>query len=277
MTLISLIIQVLLTIPLTIILNYCKNKNNRKIDLILIPTIYMIIMTALIPSIKENAYLIVVFEIFIRNFYIINITMDNKENPLTFIMDSILSVALSVFTYSYFISNVETVIPNSEDIKAIIWFMIVVYIMSLYKTNSKDIEQKKKEKNILIKKEYIIMQYAKYKNKYSDIIKSKNNIINNLIYSLMIYESGKTPVISRKIEEYIGAVTKTEKRYGIMRVKSYNHISDEESIIQVINKLEKQARNKDKIKLEQLLTDYNEEEINIIISIYNEIVDFSKK
>ena len=60
MTLISLVIQVLLTIPLTIILNYCKNKNNRKIDLILIPTIYMIIMTALIPSIKENAYLIVV-------------------------------------------------------------------------------------------------------------------------------------------------------------------------------------------------------------------------
>lgn len=277
MTLIALITQVLLTIPLTMILYYCKNKNNKKIDLLLIPTIYMIIMAALIPSIKDNIYLIVVFEIFIRNFYVTNITLDNKENSLSFIIDSLISVAISVFAYSYFISNVETVIPDPENIKAIIWFMIVIYIMSLYKTNTKDMEQKRKEKNIIFKKEYIIMQYAKYKNKYSDIIKSKNNMINNLIYSLIIFETGKTPAISRKIEEYIGAVTKTEKRYGIMRVKSYSHISDEESVKQVINNLEKQAKNKEKLKPEQLLTEYSEEDINSIILIYNEIVEFSKK
>ena len=63
MTLIALVSQVLLTIPLTIILNYFKNKNYSKLNQFLIPIVYIIIISALIPSIKNNVYLIVVFEI----------------------------------------------------------------------------------------------------------------------------------------------------------------------------------------------------------------------
>ena len=247
MTLIALVSQVLLTIPLTIILNYFKNKNYSKLNQFLIPIVYIIIISALIPSIKNNVYLIVVFEIFIRNFYITNITLENKENSISFIIDSIISITLSIFTYNYFISNVESVIPDPETIKSIIWFLIIIYILNVYKITTKDkqvvIAEKKKE----YKKENVVMQYAKYKNKYSSIINSKTNTVNNLTYAIMIYESLNTPVFNRKIEEYIGAVSKTETKYGIMRIKSYNHLTDEESIKIVLEKLEQDYKSlKDK-------------------------------
>ena len=278
MTLIALVSQVLLTIPLTIILNYFKNKNYSKLNQFLIPIVYIIIISALIPSIKNNVYLIVVFEIFIRNFYITNITLENKENSISFIIDSIISITLSIFAYNYFISNVESVIPDPETIKSIIWFLIIIYILNVYKIKTKDkqvvIAEKKKE----YKKENVVMQYAKYKNKYSSIINSKTNTVNNLTYAIMIYESLNTPVFNRKIEEYIGAVSKTETKYGIMRIKSYNHLTDEESIKIVLEKLEQDYKSlKDKKALNTIINSYNDIEKEDILTIYNQIVEFSKK
>ena len=278
MTLITLITQVLLTIPLTILLNYFKNKNYNKMNQFIVPIVYIIILSALIPSIKNNIYLIVVFEIFIRNFYITNITLESKENSITFIIDSIISVTLSIFVYNYFISNVDSVIPDPETLKSIIWFLIVIYILNTYKIANKDREIVRLEKKKEYKKETTVMQYAKYKNKYSTIINSKNNTINNLIYSIMIYETMNTPTFNRKIEEYIGAVSKTETKYGIMRIKSYNHISDEESIKIVLDNVEKEYKQlKDKKQLINLLTTYKDSEKEDIITIYNQITEFSKK
>ena len=68
MTLTTIILQILLTIPLTILLNHFQNHENNKINKIIIPSIYIIIISALVPTVKENIFLIVIFEIFIRNF-----------------------------------------------------------------------------------------------------------------------------------------------------------------------------------------------------------------
>ena len=117
-----------------------------------------------------------------------------------------------------------------------------------------------------------------YKNKYSSIINSKTNTVNNLTYAIMIYESLNTPVFNRKIEEYIGAVSKTETKYGIMRIKSYNHLTDEESIKIVLEKLEQDYKSlKDKKALNTIINSYNDIEKEDILTIYNQIVEFSKK
>ena len=85
---------------------------------ILIPSIYIIIVAALIPYVKENIFLIVIFEIFIRNFYITNVVNQDKEISNTvFIIEAIISIALSLFTYNFFIDQVETVVPDAESIK----------------------------------------------------------------------------------------------------------------------------------------------------------------
>lgn len=281
MNLITLIIQMVLTIPLTIILNFLKNKENRRLNQILIPSIYIIIIAALLPMVKENIYLIVIFEIFIRNFYITNITNQDVEVSNTmFIFESLISIALSLFTYNYFIGAVETVIPSPEDIKPFIWFLMILYIASLYRLSIKNKVEKEKAKTTTRKKEQIIMQYAKYKNMYSPYIKSKNTIINNLTYAIMIHNNYQTPKFYRNINAYIGTVTKKETEYGIMKIKSYNRISDEESIKITINNFEKILKNtklKESEQIDKLLKDYKLENQQDIISIYNDIIEFEKK
>lgn len=281
MSLTTLLVQTLLTVPLTFIINYFQVKNNRRINQILFPSIYTILLAALIPSIKQNIFLIVIFEIFIRNFYISNITNQSSEiSGITFIFESLASIILSLFVYNYFISKVDSVIPNPEDIKGFIWFLIIIYISYIYKFNSKekvDIEKNKVSKRT---SEKTIMQYAKFKNQYSMIVKSKNELINNLVYAIMIYEDYKTPKFYRNINAYIGAITKCETKYGIMQIPSYERISDEESIKKVISNFEKQLKNSElneEQQINKLLSTYKQHEMEEIIIIYKEIIEFIKK
>ena len=281
MTLTTIILQILLTIPLTIILNYFQNRENRKINQLIIPSIYIIIISALVPSIKENVFLIVIFEIFIRNFYITNvISRSNESSAMSFIIENLISIGLSLFVYNYFISNVETVIPNPEDIKGFIWFLIILYTVYLYNLTTKDKKVVEKANTAKIRTEKTIMQYAKFKNKYSNIIKTKNTLINNLTYAIMIFEDYKTPKLYRNINAYIGAVTKKETKYGIMQIPSYERLTDETSIEMTISNFEKALKNsqlKENEKIDKLLTNYKQEEKEHILLIYKTIVEFSKK
>ena len=281
MTLITLIAQILLTIPLTIILKYINKKENNLINRLIIPTVYIIIVSALIPKVSNNIYLIVVFEIFIRNFYVTNISGEETTTSKTsFLIESLLSVILSIFTYSYFISKVDTVIPNPEDIKGFIWFLIIIYLVSLYKISTKDKQAMSEIKKKTLKSEKVIMQYAKFKNLYYDIIKSKNNVINNLTYAIMINEEYKNPSTYRKVKENFNAILRKEYSYGIMQEKSVYHISDRESIINAINRFEKLLKNnnlKEKEQVEKILNNYADEDKTNIMNIYTIITDFNKK
>ena len=281
MTLTTILLQIILTIPLTILLNHFQTKENRKLNQLIIPSVYIIVLAALIPSIKENIFLIVVFEIFIRNFYITNvINRTNESSTISLIIENISSIGLSLFVYNYFISNVETVIPNPEDIKGFVWFLMILYFVYLYSLTTKNKVVVEKVKTSKIRTEQIIMQYAKFKNKYSNVIKTKNNIINNLTYAIMIFEDYKTPKIYRNINAYIGAVTKKETKYGIMQVLSYERLSDEDSIKLTISNFEKELKStklKGKDKIEILLNNYADEAKNEIKEIYNQIIEFLKK
>jgi len=278
MSLATLLIQIILTVPLTIILNYFKNKDNRCLNQILIPTIYIILISALIPSIKQNIFLIVVFEIFIRNFYITNVTNQSKNiSNMRFIIESIISIVLSIFTYNYFISKVDSVIPEPESIKAFLWFLIVLFLISLYKISNKNNINKEEIKSNEIKKEQVVIKYAEFKTKYSSLVKSRNSIVNNMAYALMIYNDRMNPKIGRKIKEFIYSFSKNENKYGIMQVPSYVKISDEESIRMTVKELERKVKNsklKSNEQVDLLLKDINGKEE--ILKIYNIILEFQR-
>lgn len=278
MNLATLLIQILLTVPLTIILNYFRNKENRRLNQILIPTVYMIIIAALVPYVKENIFLIVIFELFIRNFYITNIVNQEREISNTaFIIEGIISIALSLFVYNYFISEVETVIPDPESIKPFVWFLIILFAASLYRIGTKNHQETKTIKNKKRKTEQTVLKYAKLKNIYGTTVKSKREIINNIVYALMIYNDSKTPKLNRKLKEYKGAITRNEVEYGIMQVPSLTKITDEESIRRTISDLEIKLKGitKEKDVLDTALSTYKDKED--IINIYKEIIEFQNK
>ncbi|HIS18366.1 MAG TPA: hypothetical protein IAC02_07160, partial [Candidatus Coprovivens excrementavium] len=78
---------------------------------------------------------------------------------------------------------------------------------------------------------------------------------------------------------YFGAITKKETEYGIMRIKSFNHLTDEESIKLTISQFEKQLKNsklKEKDQIDKLLASYKTDEQEQIKTIYQEITSFNK-
>lgn len=273
-----LISQMLLTIPLTLILNFLKREKIGNVAEILIPSIYMIMIAAFFPSLKPNIFLIVIFEIFIHNFYITNIVNETKEEKIEFLTINILSALISILTYNYFINNVTDILPSAEEIKPFLWFIIIMYLCTIIEKILSKYEAIRKEKSIKHNKEQIIMQYAKYKNKYASFVKSKTKLINDLTYSIMVHETLKKPPFYHKIEEYVGAITKRETAYGIMRIKSYTHLTDEESIKVVVDRLEKKTKQqKEKIDIVKLLNEYSEEDIKSIMDIYQIIEEFTNK
>lgn len=278
MTLTTLIIQILLTLPLTFIINTLSKKDNNTIHRIIVPTVYTIILAALIPSIKENIFLIVIFELFIRNFYISNFS--NKANNITkFLIEALLSVALCLFTYNQFISKIDNVLPTPESIKPFLWFLMIVYIYTLCKPQINKVNQMIPEKRT-VDKENTIMLFAKYKNKYHKVIKTKNILITNLVYSIMIYNGITKPTALRKATELKGIITTKPVPYGIMQVTSKIKITDEESIGIVVSNFEKQIKDsklKENDKVDKLLSEYNNESKQEIKEIYNEITEFLKK
>lgn len=278
MTLTTLMAQLVLTIPLTLIIANIQKKDNNTVNKIIFPTVYMILIAALIPKIKENIFLIVVFEIFIRNFYVTNFTSKSQQT-IKFILESLVSIIISLFVYNNFISKTTTVLPTPESIKPFLWFIIIIYLYNLSKSGIEKINKLIPNKT-QITTENIIVQYAKNKNKYHDFINSKNKVINNLVYSILIYNSINKPFINRKIIELSSAFRNEYVPFGIMQYPSKEKITNEESILLSIKNFEskiKGTKNNEQEILEKIMSDYREIEKEQILEIYKEINEFNKK
>ena len=73
MNVLTILIQLLFTIPLFCIIEYFNKKEISIIQKILIPVVYIIILAGLCSEIKSNIYLIVIFEVIIHDLYTNNI------------------------------------------------------------------------------------------------------------------------------------------------------------------------------------------------------------
>ena len=234
MNIVTLLIDVLLTIPLSLILIKIERNKNSYLYSCLVPTIYIVLIAAFFPTLKKYIFLIPIFEIFIRNFYITNVNEEINNNKKT-ILANIIAILLVLFTYNYFINKVDTVLPTPEEVRPFIWLIIIYVVYSLSKDTN--LKNDSKIKSLHGKEEYIRMQYAKYKSRYDDIINSKNTTINKVIYSLIIYKNYQQPKIYKSINNYIRHILNKEVKYGVLDVSSPTPISDEESIIKTIKVL----------------------------------------
>lgn len=266
MTLLVLLIDVLLTIPLTFIMMNIEKRKENFLYLIIVPSIYTIILASLIPLIKTNIFLIPIFEIFIRNFYTTNVIEEIKNNK-NYLLSSLLSIGLAIITYTYFISKVKNILPTPEELRNIIWIIILFIVYSLVK--DKDIKQSK-IKTLENKNEYILMQYAKYKARYN--INSKEEIVNNTIYSLLIYNNYNTPLIYRNIKNYIKHLLNKEVKYSSLEISSPTPLSEEQAIIYLKKELEKEYKKNN--NLDNYLSKYTKEELKEIKHINSIISGF---
>lgn len=282
MGLIGWIIYIVLGIILFIIINYIdiKYKINRRewlIFSIIIMLLFAGILVRLGINYTSDIFLVFVFmmlaDIF-YNSYILEQDFFSKEDKNIYYY--ILLIIIGFIINQEFINKVEEVFLTGEDLRLIIWFLVIIY---LYKFSiSKNIFSNNKETTKFISKDSILISYVKLKEKYYEECNYDNKDISNIIYSIMIYENKKRSKLLRKIDNFNYKINGGIKKLGIMQVESKKFITDSESInitYKKITKLyDKYNKKKDKNVSIKVLDDYLKEESNNVKYIYEVIKKF---
>ena len=278
----------------SIILFFIQNKidknDNNYIDNIIMANIYIIVISGIFNGNgllhnDKNIYIIIILELMLRLFYYNYIIESNYFKDNTYNQKKYFFMIISAYlTTILFINKTDIVFPKIENIKIIIWLLIVIYIYNYFKSNV-DVK-KKKINNISSDKstEKIIMDYAKFKSRYHDIIKTRYKELILVIYSIMIFENNRKPEFFRNLDKYLYKFNNKKRKYGIMGVESYYPIDDIKSINLSVKHLERiysrlinQKKNIKDIGL--IINKYYKHSNNTeqILFIYNTIVLFKTK
>ena len=140
-----------------------------------------------------------------------------------------------------------------------------------------------KSNNFYKDREYVVMQYAKFKNKYFRAVRTRYRELMPVIYSIMIYENYNRGEVIRKLDNLKYKINKNSAKFGIMQVYSNYPISDCKSIGIAIRKLEKLYVNDGSREINyksvlRLLNKYYKSSVDSkkIGNIYKIIVSFDK-
>ena len=274
------IYEILLALLLFIIMEVIKNKTKEDSLIYLFPNIYIILVASIFTSLKNYTLIILILYLLldIINTYVLTQKESLIEDSIYF-KNILITFIIGLIIYNFYLLPVDNAFFNINEFKNFIWMLVILYLYQLFKNSN--IKDKKIIKNNYDKhfKEYVILNYAKFKNKYSYLIKVKNKDIENVLYSMLIYES----LVNSGLNKYLKRIRNRINQvniYGIMNVNSNHFITDEESIVIVKDKLVKKYHHlkKDSNTLELIKVKYQDKEsIFEIKKILKIIEDFNKQ
>ena len=225
-----------------------------------------------------NIFLIFVFEMIFKiiyySYFLEEDFFDRDDNNIVYYG------VLIIFGYLiniYFINRVTSIFLSSEELRIAIWFIMFFFIYQFFKDNELLSKVEPNNSKKIIRDQSIYISYAKLKSKYYDDIKYDNKEINNILYSIMIFQNYKRPKFFRNIDNFRYRFDGGVKRLGIMQVESKRFISDVESIEIVykkISKLYEKNTVKNKANINKIITSYDKNNSEDIIGIYEKISNF---
>ena len=262
------------------IINYLKMKDRSIKNFLPIILIYIIIISGVINNkdVSSNIFLVVVVEFFLR--LISNLLTSDNDDNLKFIYDYAFYIIISLIVNNVFINQVDSVFLAGDALKIVIWILIILYLYQNLKIIDNPVIIEEKPIDNSKYREYIVTNYAKFKNLYNNEIDTDNILLKNLLYAIMIYEDKRRNKYLRAIDNFfVGKINKLYK-VGIMQVPSKIYLTDVESIKIVENKLTK-IYNKyliadESTMVNKILKDYYKDEliVNNVTYIYNVINNF---
>ena len=244
----------------------------------------MIIIASLIPSLKNYTLLLLISYLIID---ILNlILVDKREllaNEKSYYKSMFLTLIIAHIIYYAFLIKVDNAFLDMEIFKNFIWLLIIIYIIK--KINLTEVKLKNLEKENYDNRfqEYVVINYAKFKNKYAYLIKHKEDIIENLMYSFLIYENYKHGYLYNYFKDIKNKIFRKESNYGILNIKSDHFITNEEGIVilkeQLENKLKRIKKTTKEENLKKLINEKYKEskDYKEIVKIYNIIEEFNQE
>lgn len=264
-----------------------KRFSLTKIQYVLFTNIFLVFLASVASYFHLNAFcddifIIVIFEFLIRMLYTTYLLekdfFSKEEGILPLYLGN---VVVAYLLNQFIIRQVDMVFLNPEQLKFLLWVFIILFIYHFFhRQDMVSIQNSTKKFSITERGQYIILQYAKMKQKYGKDISVQGDM-RFLIYAIMIFENYKRPSFFRQLDYFRYQFDHVPKKQGIMQVDSKKILSDIESIEFVEKKLEKlQEKKKSKksdIDVASLLKGIGmkQEEIEQITIIYQKLVEFS--
>lgn len=237
--------------------------------------IYLLVIAGLFlrfgqSSFNENIFMIIVVEVICQLIYIsyfLDKNFFNKEDK--YVSFYIFKIILAFFINKELISKVKDVFLSGEDLKIVIWLLIIVYLYQFLK--GREISFKTSKENDSISRENIVLSFTKLRLLFGDNIDGDRKLV---LYAIMIFQNYNRPKAFRVIDNILFKINQKPRKLGIMQVMSKKFINDYESIEIVSKKVDKlYDKNKDDIKVINLYDKNNGKEIALI---YEEIKKFCK-
>ena len=264
-----------------------KRFSLTKIQYVLFTNIFLVFLASVASYFHLNAFcddifIIVIFEFLIRMLYTTYLLekdfFSKEEGILPLYLGN---VVVAYLLNQFIIRQVDMVFLNPEQLKFLLWVFIILFIYHFFhRQDMVSIQNSTKKFSIAERGQYIILQYAKMKQKYGKDISVQGDM-RFLIYAIMIFENYKRPSFFRQLDYFRYQFDHIPKKQGIMQVDSKKILSDIESIEFVEKKLEKlQERKKTKknmINSLELLKGIGktQEETILIEKIYQYLKEFS--
>lgn len=264
-----------------------KRFSLTKIQYVLFTNIFLVFLASVASYFHLNAFcddifIIVIFEFLIRMLYTTYLLekdfFSKEEGVLPLYLGN---VVVAYLLNQFIIRQVDMVFLNPEQLKFLLWVFIILFIYHFFhRPDMISIQNSTKKFSIAERGQYIILQYAKMKQKYGKDIGVQGDM-RFLIYAIMIFENYKRPSFFRQLDYFRYQFDHVPKKQGIMQVDSKKILSDIESIEIVSQKLEKlqekKKSKKNEIDVASLLKGIGmkSEEIEQITIIYQKLVEFS--
>lgn len=252
MEFIVFISYILFAFLLFLFLNFLMKKFSlNKIEYILFSNIFLVVVASFasyfhLATFCDNIFIIIVFEFLIRMLYTTYILekdfFSKEEHQLLLYLENII---VAYLLNQFIIRRVDMVFLNPEQLKFLLWVFIFIFLYHfLYQGRTSNFKMLvHKQQEIGDKKQYIITQYAKMKQKYGNDIHVKSNL-RLLVYAIMIFENNRRPKFFRQLDYFRYQFDHIPKKQGIMQVDSKKIINDVESIEMVEKKLQTKKKTK---------------------------------
>lgn len=254
--------------------------------MIIIPVIYIILISHFSFLYRNMIYLVILFELLIR-IYIVKVIQNEQLLDRKYYQKTYgLSFLLGFFITNFFLGKVDSIFLTPEEMRIGIWLFIGFYFYKLLNGNLTFSFEKAKEENHVLKEETIVTQYAKWKMKYYSVVKTSNQELQLLFYAMMIWENSNRSNFFRNLDRIFFRFTRRTMKLGIMQVETNQEISDLESVKiawKKLLKIEKEVSNDKTIKKitknQAILTSYDENETKNqdILSIYEVLKTFCSR
>lgn len=256
---------------------YGRKYNFTKINNIIFTIIYLLIISGIFircgfNSINENIFMIGVVELFCQLIYISYILdkdFFNKNDK--YFSFYIIKIVLLFILNKELINKVSDVFLSGNDLKIIVWLLVIVYLYQFFKGRDIKIAYKSSDS---ISRENIIMSFAKLKLKYDEDVVISGDNKKLVIYSIMIFNNYNKPSFFRKIDSVLFKFDNKPRKLGIMQIKSKKYINDYESIVSAVKKIEKLYEKSKKDN--EVISLYDKENSKDILYIYDELKKFCK-